>query len=91
MIKASSEPSASSGTWDSLCPLFRKGHRGSWGQMACPRSLCYNFIQKWVSLHFEFHQMKFFGDFFKAVLNLLVLDLQDDNLAAFIPSPLLEK
>lgn len=25
MFKASSDPSASSGTWDSLYPLFRKG------------------------------------------------------------------
>ena len=45
------------GTGIHCVPLFRKGHRGSRSQMACPRSLCYNFIQKWVSLHFEFHQM----------------------------------
>lgn len=50
-------------------------------------------LPQWVSLLFEKSKYGFFlgGWFLKALLNLLVLDLRVDNLAACIPSPLAEK
>lgn len=73
-------------------PSFRKENKGTWGQSACPRSFCHSFIQKWVSLLFENPNMTFWWlRKNKNLLYVLVLDIQDNSLAAFISSPWLEK